>query len=480
MWKVKNFIYLQFASYPNDYYDDKNFYDDLDYNYNRSYSSINEEDDLINKPSSKKSKSLFKKPIMLISMCLLSVIGLGLISYGIYTTIQTINKGSAYTTNQSVSGQYNTASDATYWLSERTVSLQFKFLTTESNKSFSPWIESGTGWVYSADKSTDTFYIATNFHVANILSLAGKTITNKDGITTTYSSDIVSSIGLVGDVTENNNVTSTNKMLYFNVGLPSIVYTTLSDSSFNSVLNKNNQKLYDGIYANKTTKFKGVSDFALLKYTFNPNSIKSSDINPVNWNISTDSAISYFKNWISVYFANPTVVYDKPMEDLNLSTLKLSMAGFPLFDARTNSTNSDNKNITWLPFSNFSTFGSALSPASSSTMGNPLITFYPSDLISSNDVADYNFQSIGLLSLIQANSYGGASGSPIVANFGTDKSPNFQIVGIYWGQSSLNLSGYTLTYGAMTWFATSNYKLSNSNSVSYNMTNHINSIVNKS
>lgn len=455
-----------------DIYTNQNFEND-----SRKFSSfelyskniLNEKSKITSKPK----KKLIKNPFLLISVFILSILGVGFTTYGIYSTTESFKKlNNFYSTTTPVSGEYNIASDASYWISERTLSLQFQYQSKTDDNGYESWTESGTGWIYSASKSTNTYYVATNFHVAKILTLLGKTIIDSNGQTITYGSNILSSIGIVGGLDKkNNNITSTNKLLYFNVSIPTIAYTTLADNNFNNVFNEGDKKNYNGYYDGKLAKFKGISDLAILKYIINPNKISNNDVKSVNWNISSKQAINYFKNWIDVYFQNPTVIYDKNMESIDINQYSLNMGGFPMYDARTNSASSQDASITWLPFSNFG-IHETFSPGYK-TWSNPLITFYPKNVSSSSDYTDYNFQSIGLLTLFKANSYGGSSGSPIVINFGTKANPKYEVVGIYWGSSS--------SYGAMTWFATNNYILNNSNNsksvVSYNLIFGINKIV---
>lgn len=404
------------------------------------------------------------------------------------------NSGMPNSTGDTGSGSSveSEASTATQWISERTLSLRFSYTVTSSNGSKSSYYEYGTGWVYYADESTNTFYIATNLHVAGIVSLVNKTV--KDVLTTssfpwgqrtstitqTYT-DLSSYVGFAQNLTgeEDNSA----QIAYYSVDNPEIVYTTVTDESFNSTFNSTSNQYY-GVLGNSLYGFDGISDIAILKYTLNPTSSTTVDFSNYNYykltTPTSSEAITNFKNWISTYFDNPTKIYRGYMENISSEyTSSLSMAGYPAYNIETKQSSSSGT-IAWLPYSNFS-IHTTYSPISeiglksqSQTYYSEPIKYMPDSKTTSSSVSDNYYMSIGLLSEITADSYSGASGSAVVANFGTSLNPDYQIVGIYWGAITYSSS---VSYGAMTWFATNNYSISSSDIVSYNLTNTMDKVV---
>ncbi|BAC44630.1 hypothetical protein D8X55_03010 [Malacoplasma penetrans] len=391
---------------------------------------------------------------------------------------------------------YNKSSSATNWISHRTVSLLFQYAYSENSvttpvlNSSSPY-QAGTGWIYQADQSSNTFYIATNLHVANILSFIGKSNvqtveSNTRGTYFSYKNYADSVNAFVGITTSgSNNSKYSNDIVYFPVTTPTVTFTTTTDSEFKNKFNSTDKQYSGKTAGNSNTKYNGAQDIAVLKYQIDPSSLTTSGMmtnKSTNINQSTKNRyLNTFKDWISNYFENPTNIYSGNVEDLeNLKNRNLYMAGFPSYNRSSGGQGSSLSDISWIAFSGFSTYGDIQFPAKAFVNGTDTqylpvslpIAFYNDS--NNSDYKDYNYVSIGIQSMINASSYAGSSGSPIVIQ---DSNGSFQIAGIYWGEIS---SGTDSTFykGLMTWFNTSAYKLSNSSTVSYSLTTQINSKIN--
>lgn len=486
----------------NDYSDFDDYYDDQEYDNqsyqqnpkmnfndifnNRSIMEIDEEE-FFKKPKAKWTK---KKKLWFFG--LIAAVGAVTISgagVGIYFLVK--RNTTLYDANGNPLA-YNKSSSATNWISHRTVSLLFQYAYSENNvstpilNSSSPY-QAGTGWIYQADQSSNTFYIATNLHVANILSFIGKSnVRSFEGsslVTRTYSNTANSFIGIT--TSGSNNSKYSNDIVYFPVTTPTVTFTTTTDSEFKNKFNSTDKQYYGISGSRSYTKYNGAQDIAVLKYQIDPSSLTTSGTmtnKSTNINQSTKNRyLNTFKDWISNYFENPTNIYSGNVEDLdNLKNRNLYMAGFPSYNRSSGSQGSSLSDISWIAFSGFSTYGDIQFPAKtfSSSMGEPYlpvsypIAFYNDS--NNSDYMNYNYVSIGIQSMINASSYAGSSGSPVVIQ---DSNGSFQIAGIYWGEISSSTDS-TFYKGLMTWFNTSSYKLSQSSTVSYSLTTQINSKIN--
>ncbi|MDE5545388.1 MAG: DUF31 family protein [Malacoplasma sp.] len=472
-------------------------YDDSSYDYgydgiSSDYNGYNYQSPIPN-DKKKKNKNRLWMSIAIVS----SVVGAGLVGYAIYTitsnsSIVNENPNTGSNNNQDKS-KFTTSTDASYWISERTLSLRFVFKSSNNTDSDSSSVQSGTGWIYEADKSTNTFYIATNLHVANIISFNNNSVTsyeNDSYSTNTYKIE-QAYVGLDFNVNQSKNDFS-NDLYYFQTSIPEIVYTTTSDNNFNNQFNNSDQK-YWGIGKNNSPQnFPGASDIAILKYVINPTSsttVFSNRTQTTESIFNKNEYIQKFQNWISNYFNNPTKIYKDYVDNIKNELLdgSLYMGGFPNKPGAFGEGASSTENISWLSFSNFkiindNNFEGFISSASfyekkEESKQNIPIPFYSST--NKSDYAKYNYLSIGYLSLIEADSFSGASGSPIVIKYNGE----YEIAGIYWGSISFknNDSEEVLTYGAMNWFATNSYKLNSdsnissitSKTVNYNLTTEI-------
>lgn len=521
--------------------------------------NLNSQSNLEN--NSKKSpnkKSWFKKSFSKIAMFgLSSVLVIGSVTAATISIVNNIERnttsgedgGNSDDVSQISKGlDYNTSSSANYWISQRTISLLFSYVLKTNSGQIENASTAGTGWIYQANQNSNTFYIATNLHVANILSFKGNSVTsyseNSDRYTTsTYESNNFSSyVGIALGLSESVNSYS-NNIAYFPVDTPEVVYTTTSDSNFNNLFNTSTsltsststsssdsssttyQKNYYGVGSNGKTQFYGAADIAVLKYTINTSSYSTSSNIITNHssslsNSSKSSYIDTFSTWIKNYFNNPTKIYTDYVDNLsNLDTTKLYMAGYPSYDSTTGSTGSSLSDITWIGFSDFTvstsikennktiaTFDAlnydgntySNSSISNDSLQTP-IAFYSSNTLSSSSsdssststssgfwlpssstdssYTNYNYISIGVSSYLEASSFSGSSGSPVVIQ---DSDGNFKIAGIYWGGLTMrSTSGQTYNRGIMTWFSTNSYKLG-SNTISYNLTNYISQAIQSS
>ncbi|MDE5767483.1 MAG: DUF31 family protein [Malacoplasma sp.] len=468
-------------------------YDDNSYDYDYDYSGMNNNYNGYNyqPPVSNDKKKKNKNKLWMSIAVVSSVVGACLIGYAIYTITSNstiANENPIGNNNNQNKSDFTFSSDASYWISERTLSLRFLFKSNENMGTSSSSVQSGTGWIYQADQALNTFYIATNLHVANIVSFNNNTVTSYEG--KGYSSDKYvleeAYVGLDFNVTSEKNDFS-NDIYYFKTSIPEIVYTTTTDTTYNNLFNNSQQK-YWGLGQNGNAQnFPGATDIAILKYVINPDISTTvfSNRNQADV-INKSSYIENFKNWISNYFNNPTKVYKNYVDEIRNELLSgyLYMGGFPSKPDVFENPNST-QNISWLSFSNFkiidnSNFSGFISSTSfyentEEYKSNVPIAFYSSS--NKNDYTKYNYLSIGYLSLIEADSFSGASGSPIVIKHNGE----FEIAGIYWGSISFQEkttdknTGETYTYGAMNWFATNSYELKNNDKtpVQYNLTTEI-------
>lgn len=437
------------------------------------------EDDFFKKPKNKKSKNKWskKKKIWVFSIAIAAGVvtiagcGAGVAAYVIKQNSTLYSNGSPL--------EYNSSSKATQWISQRTLSLLFGYKYTNSTDF---QFEAGTGWIYQANQLANTFYIATNLHVANILSYVGnsnvQTFSNSNLQTKSYSDQLLTYVGIT--TSGANTSKYSNDIVYFLVSNPEVTFTTTSNSEFNNIFNKTARQ-YNGLV--QTTKYNGAQDIAILKYTINPYSISTTGImTNKNSNLSSSTKNKYlqtFQKWIFNYFANPTSIYTGYVENISLDNKSLYMAGFPSYNKESGSQGSSLSDISWISFSDFTTYGSLQYPAKvfAESYGSdylPLsypIGFYDS---SKTNYRDYNYVSIGIQSMINASSFAGSSGSPIVMK---DSSGSFQIAGIYWGE--LSTSDRTFYKGLMTWFNTNAYYLSDGSTAEYKLTTQIDAAISK-
>ncbi len=470
-------------------------YDDLSVNSNYSRQSYPQTTNPDNNKK-KKNKNILWMSIAAVS----SVAGACLIGYAVYSITNSSVQNSSNGGNNSGGNSnfpgnnksdFTVSSPASYWISQRTLSLRFIFSTGNQSGEF---IQSGTGWIYQANKNSNTFFIATNLHVSNIVSFNNKNVTSFED--NRYSSNTYtlkeSYVGLDFNVNSTNNDFS-NDVYYFQTSIPEIIYSTTTDDDFNNTFNNSNQKYYGLGKNNNKQNFPGAVDMTILKYVISPNEQSTTVFSNKNQKNITDltnkhNYIDKFKTWLYGYFDNPTKIYKESVDGIKNQLLEsnLYMGGFPN-KSDINLDAQSTENISWLSFSNFKIstkafqegfYSSADFYIEDSYENNIPIAFYPSN--NETDYTKYNYLSIGYLSCIEADSYSGASGSPIVVQ----RNGEFEIIGIYWGSigftDSTNSQNYV--FGAMNWFATNSYELATSSgqskTASYNLTTKIDQKIN--
>lgn len=367
---------------------------------------------------------------------------------------------------------YNVNSQESYEISKITLSLSFyveRYLTTSTSNNEKEIIkQSGTGWVFKANSSN--FYIATNVHVANILTFENKTVKMLDESTaldntSRYGKILGSSVKVVKPSvinSTNNSYFETNQLSEVFVSTPSIIYTTINDAEYNAAFpEKVNGRTSYGV-----AKYTPITDIAILKYSFLKNTeyyvnnyntyIKnkeesisgSSDNSDNNTNKTMMSSsanlsdISEFLQWLNNYSSSTISIMNNfdSYSDYDKYTFNYYMGGFPNY--RKNSLEQD---ISWLSFSNFNmnktitdTFQYSwdkYQSDSASDLSVP-ISYYV-------DAGNQQFISAGKEGYFFANSYSGSSGSAIVAKINN----KLYIVGIYWGTITFNVNGIIRTLG---------------------------------
>lgn len=379
------------------------------------------------------------------------------------------NTNDSSTSNDSNSGGSVKSSNELEQITNMTLSLNFVFDAT-TNGQKATYIQSGTGWVYDIDKENNNFYIATNLHVANILSFENKTITSVESTNTgvaeektKYGSIVSSYLRFVPLSLSSKSTTYYDNSVLENVYVdkPTIVYTTTTDETYNSVFNDKVYGLasYSYFVQEPTVKqYQAITDIAILKYHLPVESdyyLKHSS-NIVQTAIMTTNSVKDFIKWIYWNRNEKTVtVYtgyiDSIVDSSDNKNRKFYMGGFPAHDQ------SGGENISWLGFSEFtinwainSYFQYPWTQYASSSNVNSLstpIAFYNSSS-NENDSTSHNFISAGRQGLFTADSYHGASGSPILSYV----DGKLQIVGIYWGSITASVNGTSVTSGVGDFF----------------------------
>lgn len=333
---------------------------------------------------------------------------------------------------------------------DRTLSLTFGYKTNDANSTITNL--SGTGWIWKNVGSY--YYIATNLHVGAALTYPGNTFTTYNGTSTktvSYSSDTSASIGFdVGD-------DSTQWISLKLNTVPTVVYTTLNDESYNSAINTNYSYYYSG------EKLSGISDICILRYDFSSSNISASG--------NATSSITLFNEWLYNYSLDPTYIYNG---EVSLDNKKFFSGGYPSVNT------SLGKQLEWKPMKfftvnkevtkSYSQGWNMLNGVTNNTASSP-ISFvdktyikskYP-DLASTNDysskIDSTNFINTSYTGYFNSYSDHGASGSLL----GTYINGHFSVIGIYWGSSTFEINNGKETVsqelGAFDLFVCSKYNL---------------------
>lgn len=372
---------------------------------------------------------------------------------------------------------YMNPSSQIEWISKRTMSL--KFVSTSGSIGY------GTGWIFGKNaKKTNSYYIATNMHVASFLQNQNKTFYTpnnyNDGYTKTTQpaySDI--HIGLVGTKTLNNTFiqgTEDAMRTYKDGGIHYVSYIPVSAanivySGYQS-FEKDRNKYTDpfnirGQYINNPT-----TDLALIEMDFS----KANKLNNYNPNI--------LKSFLINYDLNPTKFAKSPGENYK----NLYIGGFPYDNSILNPGDSllgGSKYPIWVGLSYVDlekvTSGLTLPVQRPNQVG----VGYPyTNVAIRNEIAystdSFNsYRNVSLQGLLKGIDIGGGSSGSMVTN------SNNEVVGIYWGTYTMSSSSGTTIYGGFDYFYSSqSYRVTaNGKSVicyNYNILESIENIVGES
>lgn len=421
--------------YRDDYYDDsQNYYDNDGFGYHE-------------KSQSKKRKNLLTNiGIGILAAASLSGVGIG-VYYLISQTNSVSDSDTMYSTSLSETGKY---------ISQRTLSLQF--LTQINGSSGSVAVSSGTGWIINKEKNSDFYYIATNLHVAAMLTYENHNVWSyEDESATSYGNIQQSLVGYNSYYNENNN---TYHLSMITVPKPTIVYITANDTSWNNLgypkVSGETSK------PGSSAEYSLESDFAILKYDFS-NLLSSSISNNPNRQTDEDN----FKSWLSAYNNNPTKFLNKPIQDVsNWQNLRYSMGGFPASESSSSSLtayeNINYSNNVWREFTNFSIslysdnsgMGSAYNVKNSGKSNNDPIVYVGSEKqstgLTTEKIYDNGYINGAYGAQLTASSAPGSSGSMVITYINQEP----YVVGIYWGSTTWtatdsNKKTSSVTYGAM-------------------------------
>lgn len=437
----------------------------------------------------KNRKTLFS--IFTSIICCIAMIGAGFSIWAIVKRFTSQSQNSSDSNDSGITRKYQTdtskqSAEAMKYISSRTLSLHFDYNIQGDSNHMS--VTSGTGWIFNKEKNSDIYYIATNIHVAAALTYENKTVSS-DGNTESYGTFKFAEVGFV-----NSNSTSPlyndANVTYVGVAKPTIVYMTTNSSTINNSLNykessSTSNSTFESSYQsipNSSEGYTGVVDFAILKYDFSEKSLKE--------NLSSSSKnksekISAFRNWLTTYDTNPTQFYDQPItvnSNGNAFGKKYFMGGFP-------SINSSNE---WVGLSMFDNAADDGNPVTKNNYTNfasaiPSILSTDSDYSSKNYISYYSnsntlqkLVNVGLFGLFNANSVGGSSGSMVVINDGSSESPNFKVIGIYWGALTFETGSQTKTFGASNYLNVADYSVNGTSYNGYNLFQEATNAIKKS
>lgn len=415
-------------------------------------------------------------------------------------SIQKVDDTNLYQQNWH-SSQYKKTSEPSKLISQMSLSIKLTYeIKKEDNVSyedsniirFSNNI--GTAWVYDVDEKNDNFYLATNLHVANVLSLQNKKIKilneDKKEKIVEYGNVVSSIIGFnVIEKVQNskdNSTFSNNDLNFIYTEIPVLVYATPLDENYNSEYEKFSKSVIEKINNGKkgyskdlidikdgsVFDFKPMSEIAILKYKLpkkisyyenliNNRKNKNGNISDrLVTNESVENKINIFddlngntigaKNfliWIDNYYKNirkNISILDSPIDSISKKqryNLNLYMGGFPDLDPSDNSSD-----LVWQSFSDFKIHKLATEKFEYSWKldilknhkkdNPPPIPFFVNKKSDLDDFNSYSFLNGGREIYFYAYSSEGASGSPILAYIEN----SLKIIGIYWGKVSISNS----------------------------------------
>ena len=388
------------------------------------------------------------------------------------TVLNTIDVWKKYNTL----GSYidDSPSSALKWISQRTFSLRF-LLTPKDSEDKKMKYEFGTAWIYAKDDTSNfTYYLATNIHVANSLSLLTSETESyqESDWATSKKVQKYDFEGLALNFISEKNVSSTlrkndgsmdyiyeypdgqdNYITLLNADKspqrPEIVYTATGK---NLVKNVTGSKSFFDPKTKKEIKNPAV-DFALIKVDF------ESVINEKN-----RSGISV-KEFLQTYDANPTFFSSSKTVSYDNS---FYLGGFP----EDNQNWKPNRNVAWLGLNNiklteennFVSLSYDNKTSKYAVFDNPkgimpLISSISYVNIEQNNEKYLWYRNAANQLIIGGGSLGGGSSGSMLISY---KNNQYYVVGIYWGAYEFTTrQGINYSYGAVDLLRTNTYYIEN-------------------
>ncbi|MCF0217915.1 MAG: hypothetical protein HUJ42_02615 [Malacoplasma sp.] len=371
---------------------------------------------------------------------------------------------------------------------QRTLSLKFKLTEnqTPGDNQIETTTVTGTGWIWSA--SNNYYYVATNMHVAGSVTFAGNKFAYYPEGSKTPTIKDYTNYQLSSQLGYSSNGTSIN---YVDVLNPTVVYSSINDTNFNSIVNPNNS-----YYQYSNYQFKGISDIVILRYDLNPadydsTTSNSTSLDAVTENTNASASLnplpSDFQTWLSNYNNNPTNVYNG---SISLSGSTFYSGGFPVIKDQNGAQSNQ-----WVPLSGFGcdinvtsqfdkSWNSKDRPDNESDQPISFIdSNYANQVLSNTSNNDNNLESAnnaedstkpnndyssnpGSTNFLNkayniycyGNSSAGASGSLL----STVINNTFYVVGIYWGVTTFKVNNSDINLGSYDLFVNPSYNLVNS------------------
>lgn len=426
-----------------------------------------------------KKKSMFWSIIGFVVFVIMSGTA-ALTAYLVIKNRVTLSGGPSIT-RQYMTDTSDTSNDAMKYISERTLSLNFNFVDSSSKTGRAVY---GTGWIFNKEKDSNTYYIATNIHVAAALTYSGKKISDDEDFTNyKLESSFVSYTNYQG--TSGSPSYESSNLMSVQTQIPEIVYLAdikTIDSSFAKGYSSSSLV---------STGYENSIDFAILKYDFSSTTLEA--LSSRNKFLNND-----FSTWLkNGYDSNPTQFLSTPISNLssessnlketsineNFFTDKYYMGGYP------NVGGSSSANIDWVGLSNFPIatpkggVDSLISPSNYLKYASGMYqtkshenSENPNKYNEENKIDYYEnnnqvkYINVGLNGLFDASSIGGASGSMVIAKTtdstldSTRATESFKVIGIYWGSEVFSEQTQSKLVGAGSLLNVSEYKIHERNS----------------
>lgn len=426
-------------------------------------------------------------------LSLLTILGLGFLAFSCsstsYNNFEPVENANLYT-----QGLYLDKTSQSLSIAKKTLSLEFKIenksaARTEGSSSDNQnniAIETifGTGWIY--DKKGDDYFVATNLHVASILSFENKNNVSRYVDTgfsnVSYGEIFETRIGFVSQSSLNSTNNTAIAPSYVVVNKPTIFYTALEDSNFVSEYGE--KEFY---FDNK--KFNPIIDFAILKYHFPKDQNYYTEIakqheevlkkyepkkdskdqkearreeirNNPNINLAP---INGFIEFLNFYESDPTVIFKQALDSIDFTKQKYYLGGFASLPQNLakpdKNLNRSTGSIRWYALSNFTM--NTLATANFQFQANEYLLkgneaaaspiSYFSKNANVNDPLTYNYLTTAREGYIYGTSFPGASGGALY----TEIDNQLVVVGIYWGSVQFEINNNKRALGAFSFLHTS-------------------------